>query len=246
MGLEGFTGNESILYHLESPCRVKELGAFTPIEREEWIPETHAHRLQNTYDVPARGRRDRRATHAHVELRRRDLVLPPRALDGLLLPQRRGGRGRLRARRTRHARDRLRRCPVQGRRLRGHPARDDVPLHARGAAALPRLRDAGAHRDPAPLPESVRTDPRGSPVLPPRHPPAHRAAHETRARRVPRQGARSERLPGVRPRLPPVRRRRLGRLPLPVDVLRSTTSSRSRAASTSHRLPTRRSRGRTS
>ena len=26
MGLEGFTGNESILYHLESPCRVKELG----------------------------------------------------------------------------------------------------------------------------------------------------------------------------------------------------------------------------
>ena len=54
MGLEGFTGNESILYHLESPCRVKELGAFTPIEREEWIPETHAHRLQNTYDVRPR------------------------------------------------------------------------------------------------------------------------------------------------------------------------------------------------
>ena len=27
MGLEGFTGNESILYHLQSPCRVKELGA---------------------------------------------------------------------------------------------------------------------------------------------------------------------------------------------------------------------------
>jgi homogentisate 1,2-dioxygenase len=55
MGLEGFSGNESILYHLESPCRVKELGAFTPIEREEWIPDTHAHRLQNTYDVPQEG-----------------------------------------------------------------------------------------------------------------------------------------------------------------------------------------------
>ena len=55
MGLEGFTGNESILYHLESPCRVKQLGAFTPIEREEWIPETHAHRLQNTYEVPPEG-----------------------------------------------------------------------------------------------------------------------------------------------------------------------------------------------
>jgi homogentisate 1,2-dioxygenase len=55
MGLEGFTGNESILYHLESPCRVKELGTFTPIVREEWVPETHAHRLQNTYDVPPSG-----------------------------------------------------------------------------------------------------------------------------------------------------------------------------------------------
>jgi len=55
MGLEGFTGNESILYHLESPCRVKELGTFTPIVRDEWIPETHAHRLQNTYEVPPEG-----------------------------------------------------------------------------------------------------------------------------------------------------------------------------------------------
>jgi homogentisate 1,2-dioxygenase len=55
MGLEGFTGNESILYHLESPCRVKELGAFTPIEHEEWVPEAHAHRRMNTYDVDPSG-----------------------------------------------------------------------------------------------------------------------------------------------------------------------------------------------
>ncbi len=55
MGLEGFTGNESILYHLQSPCRVKELGAFTSIEREEWVPEAHAHRRMNTYDVQPRG-----------------------------------------------------------------------------------------------------------------------------------------------------------------------------------------------
>ncbi|MEP7223836.1 MAG: homogentisate 1,2-dioxygenase [Actinomycetota bacterium] len=55
MGLEGFTGNESILYHLVSPCRVKELGAFTTIEREEWVPEKHAHLLMNTYDIAAEG-----------------------------------------------------------------------------------------------------------------------------------------------------------------------------------------------
>src|SRR5207302_4920474 len=34
MGLEGFTGNESILYHLQSPCRVMKLDGFQPIERK--------------------------------------------------------------------------------------------------------------------------------------------------------------------------------------------------------------------
>ncbi len=34
MGLEGFSGNESILYHLTSPCRIKELGPFEPIVRD--------------------------------------------------------------------------------------------------------------------------------------------------------------------------------------------------------------------
>jgi homogentisate 1,2-dioxygenase len=55
MGLEGFTGNESILYHLVSPCRIKELGEFTSIEREEWVPEAHAHRRMNTYDIEPEG-----------------------------------------------------------------------------------------------------------------------------------------------------------------------------------------------
>ncbi len=41
MGLEGFTGNESILYHLQSPCRVAKLGGFVPIVRDEWVPEQH-------------------------------------------------------------------------------------------------------------------------------------------------------------------------------------------------------------
>jgi homogentisate 1,2-dioxygenase len=45
MGFEGFSGNESILYHLETPCRVSELGSFTAIEHEEWVPAAHAHRL---------------------------------------------------------------------------------------------------------------------------------------------------------------------------------------------------------
>ncbi|MDP9308119.1 MAG: homogentisate 1,2-dioxygenase, partial [Actinomycetota bacterium] len=55
MGLEGFVGNESILYHLQSPCRVMELGDFEEIKREEWVPDAHAHRLFNTYDVDPGG-----------------------------------------------------------------------------------------------------------------------------------------------------------------------------------------------
>src|SRR5437899_13027792 len=62
MGLEGFAGNESILYHLTSPCRIRELGDFEPIEREEWVPEAHAHRHFRTIELepggdPLTGRR---------------------------------------------------------------------------------------------------------------------------------------------------------------------------------------------
>src|SRR5438874_9958573 len=55
MGLEGFSGLESILYHLVSPCRIKELGEFEPIEREEWVPDTHAHRHMRTMGIDAAG-----------------------------------------------------------------------------------------------------------------------------------------------------------------------------------------------
>ena len=55
MGFEGFSGNESILYHLFSPCRVKEVGDFERIELEEWVPETHVHRLTNTMELEPMG-----------------------------------------------------------------------------------------------------------------------------------------------------------------------------------------------
>ena len=55
MGLEGFTGNESILYHLQSPCRVMKLDGFEPIERKEWVPDQHAHRHFKTFDVEPDG-----------------------------------------------------------------------------------------------------------------------------------------------------------------------------------------------
>src|SRR3954471_21318137 len=55
MGYEGFSGNESILYHRHSPCRVAEVGEFTPIELEAWVPDAHVHRLTTPAPLEAGG-----------------------------------------------------------------------------------------------------------------------------------------------------------------------------------------------
>ena len=55
LGFEGFSGNESILYHLWSPCRISDVGEFTPIKLEEWVPDTHVHRLTNTMGMQPMG-----------------------------------------------------------------------------------------------------------------------------------------------------------------------------------------------
>jgi homogentisate 1,2-dioxygenase len=55
LGFEGFSGNESILYHLTSPCRIREAGEFTPIERREWVPDAHVHRHLVTGPTEADG-----------------------------------------------------------------------------------------------------------------------------------------------------------------------------------------------
>jgi homogentisate 1,2-dioxygenase len=62
MGYEGFSGNESILYHLHSPCRLDEVGTFTPLTHDEWVPDAHVHRLADINPVapagdPVSGRR---------------------------------------------------------------------------------------------------------------------------------------------------------------------------------------------
>ena len=55
MGYEGFSGNESILLHLQSPCRLDHVGDFRPIERDEWVPDAHVHRLADVNPVEAGG-----------------------------------------------------------------------------------------------------------------------------------------------------------------------------------------------
>jgi homogentisate 1,2-dioxygenase len=55
MGYEGFSGNESILYHLGSPCRIADVGELRSFERDEWVPDAHVHRLANLCQIPAGG-----------------------------------------------------------------------------------------------------------------------------------------------------------------------------------------------
>jgi homogentisate 1,2-dioxygenase len=55
LGFEGFSGNESILYHLQSPCRISEASEFEPLEREEWVPDAHVHRHLETAGLEPEG-----------------------------------------------------------------------------------------------------------------------------------------------------------------------------------------------
>jgi homogentisate 1,2-dioxygenase len=55
LGFEGFSGNESILYHLQSPCRIQAAGEFEPIEHEEWVPDAHVHRHLQTAGLEPQG-----------------------------------------------------------------------------------------------------------------------------------------------------------------------------------------------
>ena len=219
MGLEGFTGNESILYHLISPCRVKQLGSFTPIEREEWVPEQHAHRLMTTYDVPPEGDEisGRRTLmwNNDVEI---SLCRPDSTMDYFF----RNGEG-----------DEVVFVHEGSGTL--ETIFGDVPYKDGDYLVIPRgttyrfvpegpqrylvFETPGLIEIPRRYRNQYGQILEGAPYYNRDiHPPAELKTHRDRGD-FPREGPRARRLPGVRPRLPPVRRRRLGRLPLPVDVL---------------------------
>jgi hypothetical protein len=217
MGLEGFTGNESILYHLVSPCRVKELGAFTPIEREEWVPEKHAHLLMNTYDIAPEGDEisGRRTLmwNEDVEI---SLCRPDSQMDYFF----RNGEG-----------DEVIFVHEGSGTLEtifgDVPYTDGdyvvIPAERRTVcpgrpAALPRVRDARLIEIAPRYRNQYGRSSRGlrtTTATSIRRPSSARIATAA----IILVSAGPWRVPGVRPRLPPVRRRRVGRVPLSLDVL---------------------------
>ena len=137
-------------------------------------PPAHQHARPRAVRRPGPG-----PAAAPVQRRRRDRDLHPGGRGGLLLPRRRGRRGRLRPRGRRGAGDDLRLAAVPQARLRRDPARHDLPLPLRRPAALADLLHAGRDRDAEPLPQPLRPAARARAVLAPRLPPAGRRSRPT-------------------------------------------------------------------
>ena len=246
MGFEGFSGNESILYHLFSPCRVKDVGDFTKIELEEWVPDTHVHRLTHTRALEPMG----------------DSVLGRRVLQyngdveiGMCVPEReaeyfyRDGEGdevifvhegsgvvetvfgTLAYRK--HDYVVIPRGTTY--RFRFDEPQRWLTFYTPGEIETPnRYRNRyGQLLEHAPF--SQRDF----------HPPADLVTHRDRGEHH-GQGPRARRLPGLRARLPPARRRSAGTATSTRTRSTSPTSSPRPAACTSRRPPTRPSRARTS
>ena len=221
-GVEGFTGRSSLLYHVTPPTRthrIEPVATIDPRGGRRRLPPPPA-------DRRGRGRAARRRGHrAHpavLQQRRRDGRRPPGRADArdALLPQRRGRRDALRPRGRGPPRHQLRADPLRPGRLPRAPDRHDLAPRARRgecpADALPRVpvRDRAAEA----LPQRLRPAARALAVLAARHPAPRRGPGPDRRGRVPgpRQDAQpADRLPL---RAPPVRRRRLGRLPLAVRL----------------------------
>ena len=251
MGIEGFSTDSALLYHRHLPTAIV---ASRGVRRRR-----RSHRRPNH---PLKPR--------HLRTHKLDAAPAPTPITGRPAPAgqrrrahllRRSPTGRRRCTATRSATSASTSSPARRvvetvfgaldgrrRRLRRASRRRRRTAGCRTAATAAPAGDRGdrAHRAAAALPVAARPVPRARAVLRarparPGEPLLGRRRRTSRCSSRHRQG-----LDPVHLRPPPVRRGRLGRLPLPVRRSRSTTSSRSPAGCTSRRRCTRPSRARTS
>ena len=219
MGLEGFSGNGVDPLPPDVALPRAEARRLRADRARRGVPDAHAHRHFTTWDIepdgdPITGRK-LLMWNNDVEI-----SLVPRASAWTTSSATARATRSTSSTRARHARDDVRRPAVQGGRLHRHPARHDVPFRP---DSLPERHLLFETPGLIEIPKRYRNHygqlMEGAPYY-------HRDIHPPTELKTIRergeflgQGARARRLPGLRRRLPPVRRRRLGRLPLPVDVL---------------------------
>ncbi|CAA9335473.1 MAG: Homogentisate 1,2-dioxygenase, partial [uncultured Gemmatimonadaceae bacterium] len=235
-------GARGVLRHLvaalpRAPAHDREVGAARARPRvgRRGRPGADAPALAH---LAGEGRREPHARPhpAPVQPGHRDALRGARRAGRALLPQRPGGRAGLRRQGERRARVDLRRPPLRRGRLPRDPPRHHAPVEARPGLAhqAARLREPRPRALAEALPQPVRAAPRGGAVLRARHPPPARAQPARRDGRPPHPRQAVRRAQRVHPRPPPVRRRRVGRLLLPLGVqhpgLRADRRARAPAA----------------
>ena len=187
LGFEGFSGNESILYHLYSPCRV-DGGRRVHADRARGVGARHARAPAHRHARPIEPSGDpvaRPARAACSTPTSRSAICMPEAEARLLLPRRRGRRGRLRPRgRGRRARRSSATLPYRKHDYVVIPRGTTYRFRFDAPAALADLLHAGRDRDAEPLPQPLRPAARARAVLAARLPPAGRARDAPRARRA--------------------------------------------------------------
>ena len=224
-GVEGFTGRSSLLYHLVAADADAQDRAGRPRSRSR-RPTTASTATGWSRPAASAARRRRHGPRAAVlQQRRGDGRRPAGRGDAgrHLLPQRRGRRDALRPRGQRASRHELRRRCATARATTScsRSARPGGSIRTRASdQRMLYLESPSEIVPPQALPQRLRPAARALAVLAARHP---RCPTRSRPR------ATSRRLPRLRPRraagitayhyrAPPVRRRRLGRLPLPVHL----------------------------
>ena len=223
--MEGFTGRiVAALPPGAADADAQDRAGRAGHARDARTTASHHHRLVKT---GAAWRRAATSSAAAIPLFFNNDVLmgvirPAEAIpETHVLPQRRRRRDALLPRGQRHVRERLRHAALRPGRLHRHPDRHHLAADARTRAST--TASSTSSRRPRSSRRSATSTTTAScwstrPYSQPRpHAPESRSrAHDDRRLRDPRQGARPDH--GLPLPAPPVRRRRLGRLPVPVPL----------------------------
>ena len=219
-GVEGFTGRSSLLYHVTPPTRTHRIEPVSTITLEEADDGYHHHRLIDAAGIEP---------HGDAVTGRIPLFFNSDIVMGVVRPAEpmpetvfyRNGEAdetALRPRGRGPARHQLRADPLRPRRLPGPADRDDLaPGTRRGecpADALPRV--PVGDRAAQALPQRLRPAARALALLAARHPAPRRGPGSDRRGRIPRPRQDAQPADGLPLHPSPVRRRRLGWLPVAV------------------------------